>query len=450
MSLSKLLVGEYQNRIFVLISSLVIVSLVIDLLISNLSRAINIATSWSIGSFIIITVVYITGQYFILRYVRGKSKSIRNRSALITRLDRVVTLTQYIIMVLPIAVILQILTSSNYSTGLLTWGVPISYVLSTAIIGILAARFFRWYQSNKNFIVLLYALASVAVAIRVAITGLFYVPLLFIAPSSRNAQSEVAFQPFEPTSVLQSLNDAYVTSSSIAFMLMWIATAALLRNYYQKTTNIKYWIIVAIIPAYAISDYFISDEIIAQSIGFDTASYELFITFQGVGAGVLISVPFWFMSAGVGRRSRQVRNYMTITAIGIILFFIASSVTIDHAPYPPFGFLLILSIGLSSYLMLVGLYSSAVSVSSDSDLRRYMKTTAANQSKLLDSIALGEVLQQIENQVKEKSDQISDETGVEPTLDENEVKDYMEQVLREVEKSKVHEKRENSSSDDIP
>jgi hypothetical protein len=67
----------------------------------------------------------------------------------------------------------------------------------------------------------------------------------------------------------------------------------------------------------------------------------------------------------------------------------------------------------------------------------------------LDSIALGEVLQQIENQVKEKSNQISDETGVEPTLGENEVKDYMEQVIKEIEKSKVHKKRENSSSADI-
>ena len=76
--------------------------------------------------------------------------------------------------------------------------------------------------------------------IRVAITLIFYFLLLLGIPSERDTQSEVFLQDFESGSVLGILNDAYTTSSSIAFMLMWIATAVLLRNYYYKSPHMKY------------------------------------------------------------------------------------------------------------------------------------------------------------------------------------------------------------------
>ena len=332
------------------------------------------------------------GQYFILEYVRRKSAPLRIRSTIIRHLDKIVTLVQYSIVALPISIIIQIFASATYYTSLIIWGTSISYVLSTIIIGILSLRFLMWYKGNRSFLVLLYGLSSVAIMIRVAITLIFYFLLLLGIPSERDTQSEVFLQDFESGSVLGILNDAYTTSSSIAFMLMWIATAVLLRNYYYKSphmkysSHIKYWIIIAVIPAYSLSDYFISDVIIPISIGFDNVNYGIFIAFQGLGAGLLMSIPFWAMARSISVRSSVVKDNLTISAIGIIFFFTASSVIIDHAPYPPFGFLLILSIGLSSYMILVGLYSSAVSVSSDTDLRRFIRKSAVNQSKLLDSI----------------------------------------------------------------
>ena len=145
-----------------------------------------------------------------------------------------------------------------------------------------------------------------------------------------------------------------------------------------------------------------------------------------------MSIPFWAMARSISVRSSVVKDNLTISAIGIIFFFTASSVIIDHAPYPPFGFLLILSIGLSSYMILVGLYSSAVSVSSDTDLRRFIRKSAVNQSKLLDSIGSAEVLEQIEKSVEEKLDKISVETGVESHIDESDIKEYLQQVIEEI------------------
>ena len=387
---------------------------------------------------LVLVILYTIGQYFILEYVRRKSAPLRIRSTIIRHLDKIVTLVQYSIVALPISIIIQIFASATYYTSLIIWGTSISYVLSTIIIGILSLRFLMWYKGNRSFLVLLYGLSSVAIMIRVAITLIFYFLLLLGIPSERDTQSEVFLQDFESGSVLGILNDAYTTSSSIAFMLMWIATAVLLRNYYYKSphmkysSHIKYWIIIAVIPAYSLSDYFISDVIIPISIGFDNVNYGIFIAFQGLGAGVLMSIPFWAMARSISVRSSVVKDNLTISAIGIIFFFTASSVIIDHAPYPPFGFLLILSIGLSSYMILVGLYSSAVSVSSDTDLRRFIRKSAVNQSKLLDSIGSAEVLEQIEKSVEEKLDKISVETGVESHIDESDIKEYLQQVIEEI------------------
>jgi hypothetical protein len=65
---------------------------------------------------------------------------------------------------------------------------------------------------------------------------------------------------------------------------------------------------------------------------------------------------------------------MVIPAYGFILFYISnqagSSLFQLGGVYPPIGLPTIAVIGFSSYLMLVGIYSSAISVTQDSKLRR--------------------------------------------------------------------------------
>ncbi len=440
--LKRFFVGEYTNRKFILLSIIVISFLTIELIVSNVSQETEIVSPVSTVGFIVITLVYVLAQYFILEYVRRKSAPLRVRSTLIRYLDNVVFLVQYSIVALPILIIVQILINGNYYTALITWCISVNYILSITVIMILSLRFLLWYKSKRNYVVLLYGLSSIAIMVRVAITLIFYVLLLLGVSPERNMQSEVFLQDFEPDSILGLLNNAYTTSSSVAFMLMWIATAILLHHYYYKSTpvryssHIKYWLLVAIIPAYSLSDYFISDVIIPISIGFDNVNYQIFIAFQGLGAGILLSIPFWIMARSVKGRSGMVRDYLTISAIGIILFFTASSVTIDHAPFPPYGLILILSLGLSSYMILVGLYSSAISVSYDRKLSSFIRKYAINQSRLLDSIGSADLYQQLEKKVEEKLDEFSTLSGVEPTINDNDIKAYLENIIEEIRKPK--------------
>ena len=59
--------------------------------------------------------------------------------------------------------------------------------------------------------------------------------------------------------------------------------------------------------------------------------------------------------------------------------------------YPPFGLIMISFFGLASYLLLIGIYSSAISVAEDSNLRRSIRSFAMKESRLLDSIGMAQV-----------------------------------------------------------
>jgi hypothetical protein len=81
--------------------------------------------------------------------------------------------------------------------------------------------------------------------------------------------------------------------------------------------------------------------------------------------------------------------------------------------------------------MLVGIYSSAISVAEDSNLRKSIRDFALGQSRLTDSIGSAQMEQEIEKRVLVFTKQIQDRMFGEPSLTEDETKQYLEQVIRE-------------------
>lgn len=92
-------------------------------------------------------------------------------------------------------------------------------------------------------------------------------------------------------------------------------------------------------------------------------------------------------------------------------------------------------------MILLGIYSSAISVSHDIKLRQSIRKLAVKESKLLDSIGSAQMEQQIQKRVvdmmRQNQDRLSNETGVESSLSEDEVKQYLHEVIEEVKKGKV-------------
>lgn len=62
---------------------------------------------------------------------------------------------------------------------------------------------------------------------------------------------------------------------------------------------------------------------------------------------------------------------MIITAYVFIIFFATTLTSVGGAGYPPYGIVNVLLVGPFSFLILNGLYRSAISVAEDVNLRQY-------------------------------------------------------------------------------
>ena len=143
--------------------------------------------------------------------------------------------------------------------------------------------------------------------------------------------------------------------------------------------------------------------------------------------------------------------YMVISGIGLVLLFVSNEAIIFvNEPYPPFGFVSVLYQGLASYLVLIGIYSSAISISEDSRLRSSIRDLAMKETTLLDSIGTAQMEQQIQRRViaftKQNQDKLVEETGIQSTVTEEEMRQYVDQVIEEVRRNKATSNKTNSGN----
>lgn len=88
---------------------------------------------------------------------------------------------------------------------------------------------------------------------------------------------------------------------------------------------------------------------------------------------------------------------------------------------------------------LLGLYSSAITVSQDTALRLSIRKSLTDQAKFLDSMGSAHMEQELQSTVikiaKKHSDVLTEKTGVDASMTESDIKEYMAMVLNEIHKS---------------
>jgi len=152
--------------------------------------------------------------------------------------------------------------------------------------------------------------------------------------------------------------------------------------------------------------------------------------------GFLFALAFWNI-AKILSYEKNIRTYMIISGWGMFLVFAANQATVQMlTPYPPFGLATLTVLNIAGYLMLLGIYNSAVLVSANNTLRKSIRKYAL-ESRLLDIIGHTERDKEIQKTVTNimKSQElasINKETKFD--LDEKEMRRYIEVVLKEVKK----------------
>jgi nitrogen-specific signal transduction histidine kinase len=437
-------VPRYDNRKLFLIFFLVATALVIDISISNVADIISkqAISVWGISLFIAISAIYTIGQYYILETVKAKTRISKIRAPFFSTLEMMVTIVQYTLTAITVIVVLQIVVISHYHTNLLTLATSASYGLAVFLMALLSYQLFSWFRLNPNFAVLIYALSAAMITIN-AIDLIVYSDVVLLGkPEIVSAQSKVIFQtgfnPGTPMSVVSLVQNASMISY---FLLTWSGTIIVLRHHIQRVGRIKFWIIVMLPLVYFMSYYVTLYEALHPTSPVTTALSSnlilpiLLYTYSVCICGVLFGFGFRSVSRSINQSS-HVRDYMIITAYGFILYFITSGATVLQAGYPPFGLANVSFVGLASFLILVGLYHSAISVAHDVKLRKTIKKSAKEESKLLVSIGAAQMEQEIQRRVlkntKQQQETLTQQTGVQSSLTEYEIKQYLTTVLREI------------------
>jgi hypothetical protein len=149
---------------------------------------------------------------------------------------------------------------------------------------------------------------------------------------------------------------------------------------------------------------------------------------------VLFGLAFHSVARSLG--SGHVKDFMMIAGYAFILFFTSITTTIVGAGYPPFGFVNVLLVGPFSFLILAAVYRSAITVAWDTKLRQSLKSSTRKEFKLLDSIGRSEMQKQIENKVlsvvRENADTLERESGIEPSLTEEEIHELLDSTLSQM------------------
>jgi hypothetical protein len=419
----------------------VIITIMVDSEVGIIADFISaqLSSSAGIAVFIAIAIIFAVTQYFILAYLKQSNKETRARALYLDVTHIIVSIAQYVLVGMLAIVILQILSAQQYNLATLYVSYAVSYGLWIVTLGLLARAFFSWYRrSSKNVMVLILTLSMIAYVVN-GITGLVsYIDFLTQQRLVITSTDVAYFPEFSIASLGSQIATATTRASGVAYILTWIGSVKLLYPYMKKLGKIKFWTIMGAamvyyltsFPLFVLGYYTPSEDV-------DAMTNILIFSLGGIFTGIIFGAAFLSVARTL-KKGTALRNHMIIAAYGLLLFYIAGSAMAAQAAYPPYGLASVSFIGLSCYLIYTGLYSSAVIVSQDIGLRQSIRRSVTEQSKLLHSIGMAHMEQELQSRVltvaKKLSDTMMEETGVEVSMTESEMKEYIEMVKNEIDK----------------
>ena len=445
-SYSSVSVSFYNNRTVSIIIYIVLACIVVDTIVNqniDIRNSMYMSSTQGIGLFVALTTISIVGQFYILEFVRLKSRKIRRKVRQLNISHKIATIIQYLLIALCVFVIVQIGVSWRYTSVTLATVTTASYGLNIALMTIFAKIFFSWYKSNKNSIaVLLYGLSFAVVVITSCVFlsigyHRFVERPLYIFPDLG-----IHLAKAEPGSILYMLLKVYHYSDIVSFVLKWIATAFLLYHYSQKMGKTKYWILIGLPLAYFLGTYLDDFHMYEPHAASEVFYWNLYVTLNSTAGGILFFIGFivaarHFSHGNKNNNNWTIKDYLLICGFGFLLFFSAGQVTLANSLYPPYGLATMSFYGLSSFLILLGLYASAFSVSEDVELRKSIRKSTLRESKFLDSMGTAhmekELIKRMVLKAREEQKELTQESGgVESSLSEEDIVNIVKEAEKDL------------------
>jgi hypothetical protein len=389
------------------------------------------------------SVLCLLSQYYIIKQVRSSIRRDRLNKMLKAKAFYLISLTSLCTLgALMGFLIFQQLYYSYYDTSLIISIIAVCYGSAAALVIWLSLLFFSWYKSNHSLLVLLYFISMLGIAFNLIVAA----ALTSIKVNDRPPQVGEYVGGAGDISGGRHLffDNIYRISSFVSFFGIWATTAILMNHYREKLANaIIYWIILSIPFVYFLVTYFYQfflGNLLLYYLAIDPITVSIllgaFLALSKPIGGIVFGVAFWKISKAISYE-KNVKTYMIISGWGIFLIFSADQATAQIvSPYPSFGIVTVTVLNVGAFLMLMGIYNSAVLVSANNNLRKSIHNYAL-ESKLLGLIGTAEMENEIQKtvtRITQDNESLMTATEEPIELDGTELKKYIDFVMTEIKK----------------
>jgi hypothetical protein len=348
----------------------------------------------------------------------------------------------------------QIKITSQYNNALFYTIIFASLISSAGFLAISGIQFLRWFKRRKNYLVLIYGLVMLVLFANSAI-GIVYLSQVSLTHGSiiKRSSCSVLIGSLINTrpEVVNILTNAYDITSFFSFVLAWVATVSMLKEYSKRKNKFAYWFVVVLPLIFFLSRYelalyyFVSyqggDILASINVNSDIYGYKTLETISNLNlqlGGAFLGIAFLTIATKLRRRGQQ-RKAMIITGIGIMFLFASKDIsTLIISSYPPLGAVSIAFIGLASYMVYLGIYSSAHLAARDKNLRRDLREKVENNVMLLKSIASSQDYIDTEKNVKQLMNLSTQwqEENEQHEMTQEEIKEIVKDVIVEIRKTR--------------
>lgn len=424
-----------------------VTALLVDSLLSDVSSIVNrvLPEPTRVVLFsTILGIAILAGSRAILHDTKKIKAEVASNNNFLILTSRIMPFIQYTIMGLLILITLQIIFRKEFLNFFLVASLALSWSTGIILMGVMSFKFLQWYRAKRNLLVLLYLASTLMFC---ATLGSTIIPQLLITLKSSSMyvnSHSIEIKPFQANpEVLSSLFAIISIANWLVLPLwftIWTATALMLSHYSKAFGRTKYWIMLSA-PLASVIVATISWLVFLPSLNSIFDQKVILYTTMAFGGilteGLLLGFAFIIISKSIQySKHSKINDYLSISARGVVILFASFFANPSAGSYLPFGVLSASFFAFGAYLFFFGIYSSAISVASDSRLRQLIRRFAIQESKLLDSIGAAQMEQEMQQRVlkiaKEQEEVLTEQTGIEPSLNEEDMKQYLIEVLQEI------------------
>lgn len=432
----------FNLKLFIFLISLIIGFIILDTVLIKITDNVykyfipitEKILFFGIFSFLCLFVQFILLTYF-KKFFKEKTKLSINKFFFIFMVGFVINciLIGYIVQ--------QMLFLNYYSKILLIIITLLNYFIALVFIVKLFMIFISWFNLRHNLIVLLYFIAIGLIITSLVVNSLHSSLKIYDRPDYiREYLGGVIDISISKYRILDNI---YKISASMSFIFIWLASLLLLNNYRANPwRTLVLWIVISLPVVY----FFVIElnlilSPLLYSLDLDPIYLLIIIIIlnsisQPIGA-LNFGILFWNI-ARIVDFDYDLKSFLIISGIGILLIFGSNQANnLILTSYPPFGLATITFLPIGTFLTLIGIYNSAIRVSANVAVRRFLYASPF-ESKLLDILGKAETQKELQFTVSKivSKHNLLETPEKNFELDEKQLNEYLEDIYKELNKNK--------------